>query len=78
MNSCQIQNLIATPETDLKLAIEYHKKGSDAYYDGVNREDCPFDGMIKVWWLEGWDSKNNLKIDDNIWENLAEKSGSVY
>ena len=48
-------SLIATPETDAKLRREFRQKGADAKKAGVKWEDCPYDGMIKLWWREGWD-----------------------
>lgn len=51
----KIRALIATPHTDAVLRKRYWKLGAKAHADGVKREDCPCDGMIKGWWLEGWD-----------------------
>lgn len=48
---------IATPETDVALAREYRTKGATAKKRGTLREACPYDGLIKRWWLEGWDDK---------------------
>ena len=47
--------LIATPQTDAILRKRYWKLGAKAQAEGVKREACPCNGMIKGWWLEGWD-----------------------
>lgn len=46
---------IATPETDAALCKRFRKLGNRARRNDAAREDCPYNGMIKFWWLEGWD-----------------------
>ncbi len=48
---------IATPATDKALRKRYQRLGAKAHDAGVKREDCPVDGLIKQWWLDGWDGK---------------------
>ena len=52
----EFTHLVATPETDAKLRIEYMNKGKQAFREGVERTNCPSrGGMISRWWLEGYD-----------------------
>lgn len=50
-----IKAMIATPESDARLRKLFRRDGASARRAGVKREDCPVDGLIKQWWLEGWD-----------------------
>lgn len=52
-----IRPAIATPKTDAKLRRRYRQQGADAKRAGLSRDICPFDGMIKTWWQEGWDGE---------------------
>jgi hypothetical protein len=47
----------ATQESDDKLRSIYRMKGKEAREDGVARDACPVDGLLKYWWVEGWDGK---------------------
>ena len=49
--------MVATAESDAKLRRKYWQEGADAKAAGVKREDCPVDGLIKGWWLAGWDGE---------------------
>lgn len=46
---------IATPESDAELAREWRARGARDREKGVRREDCPVQGLIANWWLEGYD-----------------------
>jgi ribosome modulation factor len=46
----------ATPESDALLAEEYRDKGLTAWLRKESRDSCPYDGLLKMWWLEGYDT----------------------
>ncbi len=48
------KSLLATPKTDARLRKRFRTLGMKARELGVERDDCPYDGLLKVWWTEGW------------------------
>jgi hypothetical protein len=49
------ESLIATPETDARLAKEYRLRGAAAKKAGKPRSDA-LSGMVGHWWLQGYDA----------------------
>lgn len=47
--------LLATLETDRELAEKYGEQGAEAYKAGLPRDASVLDGLVKGWWLAGWD-----------------------
>ena len=39
-----------------RLQIEYREKGQQDRLAGKPRNSFTLDGLLKKWWLEGWDS----------------------
>lgn len=50
-----IKALVATPQSDAALRKKFRARGYLARRNDVKREECPHDGLIAKWWLEGWD-----------------------
>jgi hypothetical protein len=47
--------MVATQETDAELRKKYRTLGNRARRNSVRRDECPYDGLVAKWWLEGWD-----------------------
>ena len=48
---------LATPENQRDLARRYRAEGRAARAAGKPRDDCQLNGLVRQWWLEGWDGR---------------------